>query len=261
VTNYAAKDYGSNPHAGKNNNAGRAKWGGGWPNCSGAKAVAVSPSGARVTVRKQLVELVETLFEITHLEGYKVRKSDTGGFNCRPIAGTRTPSNHSYGIAVDINWSSNPYSLRFKSDIPPAVVNAWETAGFYWGGRYRVRKDTMHFEYLGGPGDVQKHLAIACKRLASLKGEPTPKPPAPKPPTTPKPSTGRKLGSRTLKRGNTGADVAVLQRFLGIKDDGIFGPATEATVKAYQRKRHITADGIAGKVTLGPIVKIVYGGK
>lgn len=254
MTNYAAKDYGPNPHAGKNNNAGRAKWGGGWPNCSGAKAVAVSPSGARVTTRKELAPLVEVLFLITAEEGYRVRKSDTGGFNCRPIAGTRIPSNHSYGIAVDMNWTTNPYSLRFKSDIPPAVVHAWEEAGFYWGGRYRVRKDTMHFEYLGGPKDVARDLAIARKRLASLRGPADP----PKTPVTPKP--GRKLGSRTLQRGNRGEDVAVLQRFLGgLKDDGIFGITTEEAVKAYQRKRKIKADGIVGPKTYGPIVRIVYG--
>lgn len=257
MTAYKLKDYGPNPHAGANrNNANKRGWGSGWPNCQSTKmGRAVSPSGAAVTVRREIVPLIEVLFLITAEEGYRVRKSDTGGFNCRPIAGTRIASNHSWGLAVDINWSTNPYSLVFKSDIPPAVVHAWEEAGFYWGGRYRIRKDTMHFEALFAPADVSKYLAIARKRLASLRGTDE------KPKPAPKPSTGRKLGSRTLKLGNKGADVAVLQRFLGIKDDGIFGPATEAAVKAYQRKRHITADGIAGKVTLGPVVKIVYGGK
>ncbi len=254
MTNYKLKDYGTNPNAGKNNNAGRKKWGGGWPNCSGAKAVVTGPSGAKVTVRKQLAPLISVLLEIDHEIGYALRKADTGGFACRPIAGTRIPSNHSFGIAVDKNWTTNPYSLKFKSDIPPASVYAWEHAGFYWGGRYRIRKDTMHFEYLGGPNDVAKDLEWAKAHLASLKGTPAP---ASKP--TPKPSAGRKLGSRTLKRGNKGADVAVLQRFLGIKDDGIFGAETEVAVKDYQRMRHIKADGIVGPKTVGPIVKIVYG--
>lgn len=257
MTAYKLKDYGPNPHAGANNNAARTKgWGPGWPQCQASKmGRAVSPSGAAVTVRREIVPLIEVLFLITAEEDYRVRKSDTGGFNCRPIAGTRIASNHSWGLAVDINWTTNPYSLVFKSDIPPAVVHAWEEAGFYWGGRYRIRKDTMHFEYLGSPADVQKHIAIARKRLASLRGTDE------KPKPAPKPSTGRRLGSRTLKLGNKGADVAVLQRFLGIKDDGIFGPATEAAVKAYQRKRKIKADGIVGPKTYGPIVKIVYGGK
>jgi peptidoglycan hydrolase-like protein with peptidoglycan-binding domain len=58
-----------------------------------------------------------------------------------------------------------------------------------------------------------------------------------------------KIGSRTLTKGMTGADIAYLQRWLGVDDDGVFGPATEAKVKAYQRMRGITADGIVGPAT------------
>jgi hypothetical protein len=57
------------------------------------------------------------------------------------------------------------------------------------------------------------------------------------------------LGSRVLKKGMTGADVAYLQRWLGLDDDGVFGPATEAKVKAYQKMRGVTADGIVGPAT------------
>ena len=37
-----------------------------------------------------------------------------------------------------------------------------------------------------------------------------------------------------LKNGSTGEKVKELQRFLGLKDDGIFGPATETAVKSWQ---------------------------
>ncbi len=254
ASKYALKEYGPNPHAGANNNSARTKgWGSGWPNCQSSKmAKASAPGPASAQVRKEIVPLVETLFAITELEGYKLKAASTGGYNCRPIAGTRIASNHSWGLAVDMNWNDNPYSLIFKSDIPPAVVHAWEQAGFYWGGRYRVRKDAMHFEYLGAPSDVARDLKIARARLASLKA---PVPPTPVKPAPPKLAAGRKLGSRTLKRGNTGADVAVLQRFLDLKDDGIFGAKTEAAVKAYQRMRHLKVTGIADKEkTLPPIV-------
>jgi peptidoglycan hydrolase-like protein with peptidoglycan-binding domain len=63
-----------------------------------------------------------------------------------------------------------------------------------------------------------------------------------------KPSAA-KLGSRVLKKGMTGADVAYIQRWLGLDDDGDFGDKTEAKVKAYQRMRGITADGIVGPAT------------
>jgi hypothetical protein len=72
-------------------------------------------------------------------------------------------------LAVDINSLTNPMQSTFRSDIPPAVVHAWEICGFYWGGRYVNRPDTMHFEYIGRPADVATDLAQA---KAMLTGKP-----------------------------------------------------------------------------------------
>ena len=52
-----------------------------------------------------------------------------------------------------------------------------------------------------------------------------------------------------LKKGSTGEDVKALQRFLGLADDGSFGPGTEAAVKAWQQKQGLAADGIVGNAT------------
>lgn len=60
---------------------------------------------------------------------------------------------------------------------------------------------------------------------------------------------------RTLRRGDSGADVRELQQLLqqaghdpgGV--DGSFGPQTEAAVKAFQTARSLTADGIVGPLT------------
>lgn len=91
---------------------------------------------------------------------------------------------------------------------------------------------------------------------ASLPG--TPKP-APKPkPVVPAGLPAHKLGSRTLelKTPNMkGTDVALLQRWIGVPADGIFGPATKAAVIRYQGIRGLTKDGMAGPKTLAPIVK------
>jgi hypothetical protein len=59
---------------------------------------------------------------------------------------------------------------------------------------------------------------------------------------------------RPLKEGCRGWDVVALQlglRGVGatITADGIFGPATKASVVAVQRSENLTADGIAGIVT------------
>lgn len=53
----------------------------------------------------------------------------------------------------------------------------------------------------------------------------------------------------TIQRGSTGEHVRVLQRWLGLTADGVFGPATEAKVKRYQAMKGLTADGIVGPKT------------
>ena len=56
-----------------------------------------------------------------------------------------------------------------------------------------------------------------------------------------------------LKRGSTDTEgVGILQDLLGMdvgEDKGIFGPATEAAVKAFQEEQGLTVDGLAGKDT------------
>jgi peptidoglycan hydrolase-like protein with peptidoglycan-binding domain len=52
-----------------------------------------------------------------------------------------------------------------------------------------------------------------------------------------------------LKLGGRGENVKILQRFLGLKDDGDFGPKTEATVKKWQSEHKLLPDGIVGPKT------------
>lgn len=66
-------------------------------------------------------------------------------------------------------------------------------------------------------------------------------------------------GSRVLKVGERGADVARLQEMLNDlghgagSADGIFGPATDAAVRAFQASAGIRVDGLVGVGTRGAL--------
>jgi hypothetical protein len=53
----------------------------------------------------------------------------------------------------------------------------------------------------------------------------------------------------TLRRGASGDAVKELQRLLGVKDDGNFGPATETAVREKQAAAGVVVDGIVGPHT------------
>jgi len=99
----------------------------------------------------------------------------TGAFRCRQsvpspcVGGTASGrwSNHAYGLAVDINPVENPYvgcgavfdarSRRYvdrsplrKGMVTPAVVRAFRSIGWGWGGDWSGQtKDYMHFSHNG----------------------------------------------------------------------------------------------------------------
>ncbi|GHO60415.1 peptidoglycan-binding protein [Ktedonobacter robiniae] len=69
-------------------------------------------------------------------------------------------------------------------------------------------------------------------------------------PTTPNQPANRPI----IRRGDTGEAVRLVQSLLQAKGydleiDGIFGPATEAAVKAFQKAANLSVDGIVGPHT------------
>jgi poly-gamma-glutamate synthesis protein (capsule biosynthesis protein) len=95
--------------------------------------------------------------------------NNTSGFNCRPVAGTRTWSAHAYGAAIDIDPVENPdltgaavaprAGRRFAAvDRSPGaeprrgvvtaddlVVRAFARIGWGWGGAWTGGQDYQHF--------------------------------------------------------------------------------------------------------------------
>lgn len=101
-------------------------------------------------------------------------RSKTAAFNCRPalnpdLTPTGTWSEHSYGLAVDINPLQNPYVAEDGTVLRPAaeayldrsqdlpgmihpgdvVVRAFAAIGWEWGGDWSGKKDYMHFSLRG----------------------------------------------------------------------------------------------------------------
>ncbi len=96
---------------------------------------------------------------------------DTSGFNCRYVVGPgpRQWSMHAYGEAIDVNDVQNPY-VDGSVIIPPAgaaylnrwdvrkgmavpggaLVEAFASVGWKWGGRWLGTPDYQHFSLTGG---------------------------------------------------------------------------------------------------------------
>lgn len=68
----------------------------------------------------------------------------------------------------------------------------------------------------------------------------------------------------TLRRGDAGAHVALLQRLLTLSGhdpgpvDGKFGPRTEGAVRAYQQRYALAVDGVADPQTWGRLGQPVH---
>lgn len=185
-------------------------------------------------VHQDLVALAETLLEITERRGYHCVPGWCWGLAARKVRGSSTTwSNHAWALALDINAPTNPMTSRLITDMPSWMPRLWEAHGFRWGGRYKTRPDAMHYEYMGRPRDVAKHLASARQQLAALGG-----------PTEDEEDD-------VMKRGDKGAEVTVLQwrinqylhgendprkagKAYGLKVDGDYGPATEDYVRHVQ---------------------------
>lgn len=131
-------------------------WGKGWPTPRYSSMKLVTAGGIKVTVHKDLAPLIGDLLDRTMRGGYKLVSGWCWGYSNRPIAGTSTPSNHSWGLAVDLNAPTNPMMSPLRTDMPRWMVEMWKDLGFRWGGDYTGRKDAMHFEFMGTPADATR---------------------------------------------------------------------------------------------------------
>lgn len=137
-------------------------WGPGWPNCQRSRIVDLFvhgvdfPGGVREEAKPVLIWVADQFhrrIEYLH-EGW------CWGFSCRAIGGTRVPSNHSWGLAIDINAPNHPQGVRHTFDNGQRnwCRKIARAAGCRWGGDYSTTVDEMHFEFMGTPSEA-RHLA------------------------------------------------------------------------------------------------------
>ncbi len=152
------------------------------------------------------------------------------GYAYRDVRGSTGWSCHASGTAIDLNAPRHPLgSIGTLGLHRDAVIAKARSLGLRSGAEFDGRKDEMHVE---AAVPLDQALDIV-RRLQSPAG----------PPATP--PTGRP----TIQKGSTGDAVKLVQRWLGLPPDGIFGPITQAKVMWYQRMKGLAPDGVVGPLT------------
>jgi peptidoglycan hydrolase-like protein with peptidoglycan-binding domain len=241
----------------------------------------------RIRVAPGTADAFHALAAVLLSHGYDIRVDDTDSYNCRPIKGGTGHSLHSYGIAVDINWNTNPFKMtpdnrevRFSdkptqqerahdvklgladTDMTPEMIddvhaimtNNHKTV-FEWGGNWHDRKDAMHFELDVSPADLETGIDWSTVKQSRSSKAQAGEAPVP----APAPTTGQ------LAIGSRGESVRELQTALAHRGfpvgdiDGIYGTQTAGAVRAFQAAQGLPASGIADQETLrrltGPVAQ------
>lgn len=151
-------------------------WSSGWPQCGGMAGnvvqVTAKRSGASIAggVHRRIQVLAQTLIDQIEKQGYLLVPGWCWGAECRAISGTSTPSNHSWGLAMDLNAPNNPYTSSGQHDIPDWAYAIFRRYGFGLGADYSGRKDWMHTEFMGTPGDADIMTQLAVKEFGGGGG-------------------------------------------------------------------------------------------
>jgi LysM repeat protein len=157
---------------------------------------------------------------------------------------------------AEVNASLHPAPKPAPAPTPAVKTYVVQPGDTLWGISAKTGVSVDNLKKFNGLtsdvlsiGKVLKLEASTAPAAPVSKPVVTPPKPAPAPAPKPAPVAVPPYPGTLIKNGSKGADVARIQRALGIKADGIFGSGTEAAVKAYQHRKGLAADGIVGKTT------------
>lgn len=147
-------------------------WGPGWPHCQENALTRIRVADIDWTLHRDVAPIFAAFIAAFDSDVEILDPGECWSFACRAVRGTKTvPSNHSWGLAVDLNSVNHPWGRR--NTFHPkrvaeirALLARKEFRHIRWGGDYKSRPDEMHFEYIGTPADAKKDSAL-------LKGTPT----------------------------------------------------------------------------------------
>lgn len=123
------------------------------------------------------VPVWERFTDAMRRNNYLFLESAGGTYNCRKVntpSGTLTTwSLHSYGIALDLNPSQNPYRKPLTHNYPASFIADVEAIrvngkkAFQWGGRWST-PDAMHWQLDIAPGDIQEEPDMASPAMSMM---------------------------------------------------------------------------------------------
>lgn len=110
----------------------------------------------RLLVAAEAAPAWELFADLMREHAYYFREMAGGTYNCRNIGGTDKKSLHSYGIALDLNPSANPFRTQ-THDFPQGFIDdVLETGLFRWGIQF---DDPMHWEIDVPPEEITMPLS------------------------------------------------------------------------------------------------------
>jgi len=158
--------------------------------CQREKLTRIAFLNDTILVAPPTMDAWTALAAVLDAHGYTIRPGKTDSYNCRNIKGTDKKSLHSHGIALDVNWDTNPWRDHAGSRGPKysgkptqeeraedarvgladtdmteamikdvsAIATVEGKPVFRWGGNFRTVKDAMHFEICVTPDEIGKGI-------------------------------------------------------------------------------------------------------